>query len=441
MGSYANCWLGTLHVDWSKNDINVAIMQLFQSSDKKVKNREELPSSPAPVWMNPMEEEDQPYTFYSAPVPIIRDRLELRGYTLQVATAEFMMSAKIRLIEYKELAQKETGKFYEQYIYQLETISFKKWFSTLKLIKDQKLKREDGGTGSKYEGTLIGYMLDHEWYGYPGTDLFVWLRLVLEACSDSEELIYDVTDLILSGYFDPEEDLVEYALTLLSTDYSAFGKTIVLTEGRSDGWIISESLQLLYPHLSNYFTFMDFEGARIGGGAGNLANMVKAFAGVGIINRMIALFDNDTAAKAAIQTLQKVHLPKNIIVMTLPDLSTLERYPTIGPSGSVVMDVNGIAASIELYLGEDVLLDDKGRLTPVQWSAYEASLRQYQGEVLFKDRIQERFKKRLDECKREQEVINKTDWAGIRAILLELFIAFHDIDAEEICSGEIIARK
>ena len=60
-------------------------------------------------------------------------------------------------------------------------------------------------------------------------------------------------------------------------------------------------MQLLYPHLADYFTFMDFEGARVGGGAGNLANIVKAFAGAGIVNKIIAIFDNDTAGEAAIQ--------------------------------------------------------------------------------------------------------------------------------------------
>ena len=31
--------------------------------------------------------------------------------------------------------------------------------------------------------------------------------------------------------------------------------------------------------LADYFSFMDFEGVRIGGGAGSLVNIVKAFAG------------------------------------------------------------------------------------------------------------------------------------------------------------------
>ena len=76
---------------------------------------------------------------------------------------------------------------------------------------------------------------------------------------------------------------------------------------------------LLYPHLDDYFGFMDFEGVRIGGGAGSLVNIVKAFAGAGIVNRTVALFDNDTAARAVLAGLRSIRLPSNIVVKHLPD--------------------------------------------------------------------------------------------------------------------------
>jgi hypothetical protein len=223
---------------------------------------------------------------------------------------------------------------------------------------------------------LIGHMLSHNWYGFPGdwydfpgTDLNVALRLALEVCPEVQELVYDVTDLIRSGDIKLEQDLVEYGLSLSAEEYNSTAKIILLTEGRSDSWILQESLVLLYPHLADYYSFMDFNVARVGGGAGNLANFVKAFAGAGIINRTIALFDNDTAGAAGFMSLEKIALPPHIIVLRLPDLELLRSYPTIGPSGDLGMDVNGVAASIELYLGEDVLLGDEKQLIPVQWTA------------------------------------------------------------------------
>src|SRR6185369_15919500 len=217
--------------------------------------------------------------------------------------------------------------------------------------------------------------------------------------------------------------------------YASSAKTIILTEGRTDSRFISESLKLLYPHLAEYFSFMDFENARVSGGAGNLANLVKAFAGAGIVNKTIAIFDNDTAGDAAMLTLRSVTLPDSIRVLRLPDSEFLLTYPTIGPSGATPMNVNGRAASIELYLGADVLRDENGELLPVQWTGYEPALQKYQGEVLFKDRIRERFDSRLDACLRDPDRVKLTDWSGIRQILQMLFSAFHDSDGKEILAG------
>jgi len=77
---------------------------------------------------------------------------------------------------------------------------------------------------------------------------------------------------------------------------------------------------------------------RIGDGAGSLVNIVKAFAGAGIINRAVALFENDTAARAALAGLKSVRLPSKIVVKHLPRLVERESYPTIGPAGSAMME-------------------------------------------------------------------------------------------------------
>jgi hypothetical protein len=176
----------------------------------------------------------------------------------------------------------------------------------------------------KNETTLAWDMLEGDWYGYSGPDLAVALRLALEVCLDGDELIYDVTDLVMGGCFSSEDDFVSLALAPTLANCALDSKTVILTEGRSDSWIIFESLKLLYPHLVDYFTFMDFEGARVGGGAGSLANIVKAFAGAGILNRVVAIFDDDRAAEAAIRSLRSVCLPKNIQILRLPEYAALQ---------------------------------------------------------------------------------------------------------------------
>ena len=285
-----------------------------------------------------------------------------------------------------------------------------------------------------HEDTLIGYLSSNEWYGFPGPDRNVALRLALEVCPDAQEMVYDVTDLVWSEYFSPDEDLVEYSLNLSADEHQSTAKIILLTEGKSDSAILRESLELLFPHLADYYSFMEFDTARVGGGAGNLANLVKAFAGAGIANRTIALFDNDTAAAAALKTLERVVLPPHIKVLRLPDLDSLKNYPTIGPSGTVSMDVNGVAGSIELYLGEDVLYGGT-EFIPIQWTGFDAGMRRYQGEVLEKEKLHGRFFRKVECAKSDRSSLAGPHWAGLRAIFADVFAAFHDFDKGHICDS------
>jgi hypothetical protein len=113
---------------------------------------------------------------------------------------------------------------------------------------------------------------------------------------------------------------------------------------------------------------------------------------------------------------------------TLPLAS---RYPTIGPSGVVVMDVNELAGSIELYFGRDVL-EQGPQLVPVQWKGFDEGLRRYQGEITDKAAVQRRFDDKLAEAEACRASIEHQDWTGMTLILDQLRRAFHAQDAAEI---------
>jgi hypothetical protein len=245
-------------------------------------------------------------------------------------------------------------------------------------------------------------------------------------------LVYDLTDLYFGGWIDTTDNLVANAEEVISEGFDISRRIIVLTEGNSDKWILERSIKLLYPHLTDYFHFLDFEGARVGGGAGSLANIVKAFAGAGIVNRIIALFDHDTIGETAINTLKSIAIPDNIVVLQYPSLLLANNYPTIGPTGLFSMNVNGLAGSIELYLGTDVLTDSNGDLPPIQWRGYDAKLRKYQGEIMNKAAILESFDAKLSICEADLSKIKEYDWEGIIRIFTEMRRAFHQKDAKEI---------
>ena len=211
----------------------------------------------------------------------------------------------------------------------------------------------------------------------------------------------------------------------MSGEFSLLAKAVILTEGETDRWILQRSLGILYPHLAEYFHFLELDGAKVEGGAGQLANLVKALAGAGIKNKIIALFDNDTAADSALRSLSTATLPENIVVLKYPAIALGEDYPTLGPSGVSSMNVNGLAASIELYLGKEVLEDARGTLTPVQWKGYDPKLKKYQGEITNKAVLQDRFMRKLAACEANPSLVPQYDWEGIRSILNTIRTAFN----------------
>ncbi len=386
-------------------------------------------------WVESVDDEEEKVeaVYYVAPIGIVRDRLELSGYTLSTAKSAFATCMHAKAEQYSEYAAQGDEDFWKPQIALLNSLDADQWLSAMRRIGEADLAEPKSRHGP-FDGTLVDYMLKHDWYGYSSIDLKVPLRLAIEICTESDNMVYDLTDLTSGGYYSAEDDFVALASSWTAAEHAATSKIIILTEGRSDRWIISESLKILYPHLFDYFTFMDFELARVEGGTGALAGMVKSFAGAGIANKVLAIFDNDTAGESAIRTLNQISLPTNIRIMRLPIFEALCDYPTIGPSGMTTMDVNGMAASIELYLGADTLSED-GKLSPVQWTGYDTACKKYQGEVLNKKRIHERFKEKLRLSGESMERTNNDgNWDGMRKVLMCIFSAFHTFDREMIFS-------
>ena len=242
------------------------------------------------------------------------------------------------------------------------------------------------------------------------------LRSVLEAVSDEEQIILDLHDVIDGGWLKPPYDPQAIGRRHLIESSQALLPPVILTEGRFDTEVLSSALELTRPHLKRFLTFPDFS-HKNEGGATSLRQTLRAFASSGIPNRVVALFDNDTAARDVLRSIREDELPLNIKIARLPHLDLATKYPTVGPQGEQFMDVNGLAASIELYLGEDALQDVTGELIPVQWGGYNKALSSYQGDLLNKKAAQENFRKKLMHATEEPEVLKTQDWSGIDLIL------------------------
>jgi hypothetical protein len=250
------------------------------------------------------------------------------------------------------------------------------------------------------------------------------LRAVLLAFPDAE-VVFDVTGLEKSGYL-AESDRECFASKAAAAIGEAAGRhapVVVLTEGRTDAEFLAAGLAVLYPHLTDLIRFLDYE-RKPEGGVSALVRMVRAFAAAGIVNRVIAVCDNDTAAANDLRSISSAALPPSTKILRYPVLDLAKSYPTLGPpsigpteAAVPLADVNGLACSVELYLGTDVLTRPDGSLRPVQWTSFFPSMDRYQGKVVEKELIHQAFRAKYNLALKDPENAKKQDWSGLRLIL------------------------
>ncbi len=231
---------------------------------------------------------------------------------------------------------------------------------------------------------------DDNFLHFAGYGSLIGLRALLEACPDVEEVSLDVGDLVNAGHYEEDERICDHARSRLPFLANPLEPTIILGEGSTDLLVLQRALAAMYPELVDYFSFFDHAEFSVDGGTTYLVKFLRAFAGARMTARMVAVFDNDTAGVQAHQQALALNLPTNFIITRLPDIELARCYPTIGPSGPAELDVNGSAAGIEIYLGENALRR-QGVLRPVRWTGYVPGAAKYQGEVEGKSEVLRSF--------------------------------------------------
>lgn len=370
MGSYGSLSVGDFEIESFKNYLTFPV-DFFIPSDRK-----HIPASG--------EEEIDQY-FYSAPVCVVIQRIQVMGYSLDevIQGQKKYTQALISFYEDHELNLENR----DEALKVLTAFDFDRWCAVIKRIMRKDVKELEYGVYS-YEITEDIDVLNSSAKddGYFGTYasmksvILALLNLVEDKINTQVTLHYG--DLVAGGWIKPEEDLCRVDLT---------EKVVILTEGQTDRKYIELSLKYLRPNLFPYFSFLDFGELKLSGSASSLVHTIKALAAAGIQNTIVAVFDNDAAAESAMKPLVGLPLKENFRVIKLPNLEFLSSYPTIGPQGAAFVDVNGRAGSIELYFEKSVLIGPKGHLIPVVWKGYEEGAKKYQGEIMDKNLVQKKF--------------------------------------------------
>lgn len=372
MGTYCSITFDDYSVFDNKNWYFQEIVNLlFQPEDFVVEQRRNSLRNKM-VWGDAYEGDDEQYEFkgFIQNVKVCRQRLEIYGYSLTKAKKDFNQAKKIA---------KEEG-FYS---FPLSRVTFENYQKEIKQIVSQMEKNYDEIYTNLKDSLIAGDL------GIYGQTIENHLYSILNILPDNAIVEYDLSGVILSGWVDEK-----IARTV------DFEKIIVLTEGKTDVEFISRSIQKLYPHLKNYYHFIDFQEYRIESNASALVKLVTAFAAANVKHPIIALFDNDTTGIMEMNKLSTKYLSENIRVLKFPDISLAKKYPTVGPTGKRIMNINGLACGIELYLGKEILIKEEN-LIPIRWKSFNEKEQKYQGEIIEKAFVQEEFRKKLDSSSNE----------------------------------------
>lgn len=429
MGSYSSLKLADYEIGTSKSYIDPYWACLFKETDKRSRQVHY-----GGYYEVPLDNDSElvPTTEYAVSAEAMKLRLEIMGFTLEKVKQNFeyhiAQVLKDRKDFYGEDKADDDDRNKLNHITTLKNNGFDGWLKAISHIMAQKLNIWDLPFDRNIEqDDLYSFMLTYDdifedlTLGYPHIGFGYLLRGLLETVSPNDELILDLTSLVYSGYYAEDESVCENAWQTQINATLEFQKIIILTEGTSDSQYLSRSLNVLYPEVARYFSFLDFDTLKPDGGSSALEKTVKSFAAAGVNNKLIALFDNDAAGMASVKRLGKKPLPANVRVLLLPELELGLKYPTLGPQGETEENINGRACSIEMYFGTDVLRTENG-YTPISWRNLEPQINEYQGEIMYKDEVQKRFLKKLTLAEKKGLHL-EDDWSGLRLIFEKVFCA------------------
>ena len=401
MGSFIQLAVGRFEVDWGKNNMFVMHGDLFQPSDV---------GRVSYAYWDQDEERiiDVLKEGFSRPLGRVLPRLALLGHSIDTAKAEFdsieRRVGETLSITFEQLAgalidldvgspivddseDHDFGEFFEREIY-------------------VRLGLERYG-GERWAARELGYALEN--LSAPT----VLVLLGQNSKNLDQPVTWQFADVIESGWADRAE---------IFESLGRVRRFLIVTEGSSDARIIKHGLRLLRPDIADFFTFVDMEEGYPFTGTGNLHKFSKGLVSIGIENRIVIVYDNDAEGVARHRDTLALNLPSNMRAICLPSSDRLREFPTEGPDGTGISDINGKAAAIEAYLDLDF---GESKEPVIRWTSYRSTEDVYQGELINKERYYRRFLKL-------RELPVDYDRTGIELVLDAITRACEDIAQQSI---------
>lgn len=418
MGTEITLDIGGMSVSWAKNHRGSDHGFLFQTGDLQRIKSNQINYDAVEDGDPELEESERGFArSLAATVP----RLELLGHTVASAQSEYERCVATCIEErnsFREDGDDAQGELmaFEEFRRFVTSISIAELDDTfvsggrdedgriMGRFADEGLKARlpfpydyDSTAWSErsYFGTLVGFL-------HP----YTLLRLLAENASNQDaRLEWQYGPLVFSGGYAEEADFVP--------DARRRQTYLIATEGSSDTHILKSAFHLLRPEIADFFRFIDVSERHPFSGIGSLVKFAEGLAKIDVQNRTIFLFDNDAEGQSAFRKVEQLSLPVNMRTIVLPHLKEFESFPTLGPGGPTLADINGRAASIECYLD----LRAKGSPSPiVRWTNYKEDADCYHGALQHKDRYTRAF---FDDARRDPSY----DTAKLSSVLAAIVAA------------------
>ncbi|QKV93006.1 hypothetical protein HUT19_15610 [Streptomyces sp. NA02950] len=413
MGHYSYLVVGDCQFFYFRNHYDEQLAALFDEAEREC--------------VAPNEATGEGKFGYFTTAHALRQRLDVQGFTSRRAQAD-LAEGLLQWRKSYEDEREEAAK--DEWVREPRTREPRESADLLagigRAVRPHRKSFETIGEYLQYENQFVETVQDvDELRGI--VEVRSLIRLLLDQAPDETRVGLDLSELTgCCVHMDPVQPVAGPTRMRQLASLPADAPLIVLTEGSTDSRLLTQAMQTTHPHLVGFVRFIDYSGTDAQGSAGALVVMVSAFIAAGVANRFVAIADNDTAAHIALAKLKSRKLPEGCQVLHYPDLPMLASYPTIGPSSSVVSltNLNGVAGSLEMYLGEDVLTFG-GSLAPVHLQNYGPTVQRPHGALSkqHKRLVQKAFQKKVRAAQRGQRS-DFADWSGVHAIVERIVHAF-----------------